>query len=266
MENFKRIITSRENPDFKRWKKLAQSARARRKAGLMLLEGAHLVEAWREAGGVLRVVLASDKASACKDLPQARFLSEDPAERVCLSDTLFAELAQTETPSGILAFATRPAPLALPLPTRDSLLLDGIQDPGNLGALLRTAAAAGIYQALLGVGCVDAWSPKVLRAGQGAHFQIRVHEDVDLPLFLADFQGDSLATTLADEDAESLYMAQWRHPVAWVLGSEGQGVRPQVLAAARKRIHVPMPGAVESLNVGAAAAACLFEMVRRRLE
>jgi TrmH family RNA methyltransferase len=84
-----------------------------------------------------------------------------------------------------------------------------------------------------------------------------------LPAFLAEFQGDSLATAL--EGAESLYTATWRHPVAWVLGSEGQGVRPQVLAAARRHIRIPMSDAVESLNVGAAAAICLFEMARRRL-
>jgi TrmH family RNA methyltransferase len=265
MKHRTHIITSRENPGFRHWKKLAHSARERRKAGLILLEGQHLVETWRAIHGLPRVILTNRAfAGRMKDADDASrhaFLGDAP---VCLADALFMELAQTQTPEGILAFAEKPALPEAPLFTRDSLLLDGIQDPGNLGTLLRTAAAAGMYQVLLTTDCVDAWSPKVLRAGQGAHFQIRIHEDVDLPAFLMDFQGDSLATTL--EDAPSLYTSRWRHPVAWVFGSEGQGVRPQVLAAARKRLHIPMPGKVESLNVAAAAAICLFEMVRRHLD
>jgi TrmH family RNA methyltransferase len=259
------LITSRENPGFRHWKKLAHSARERRKAGVILLEGWHLIETWQALHGLPGVILINrafaGRMKDANDASRYAFLGDAP---LCLADALFMELAQTQTPDGILAFAQKPVPPEAPLLSRDSLLLDGIQDPGNLGTLLRTAAAAGMYQVLLSTDCVDAWSPKVLRAGQGAHFQIRIHEEVDLPAFLADFQGDGLATTL--EDAPSLYSSAWQHPVAWVFGSEGQGVRPQVLAAARQHLHIPMPGKVESLNVAAAAAICLFEMVRRRLD
>jgi TrmH family RNA methyltransferase len=265
MKRYKRLITSRENPDFKGWKKLVRSSRERRQAGLVLLEGIHLVEAWRMAYGLPKTVLVSDKGDANREI--ATWLATwetDALEQTRLPDALFSELADTETPTGILAFACLPEQRALPDTEQDSLLLDGVQDPGNMGAILRTAVAAGIHQALLSADCVDAWSPKVLRAGQGAHFQLNIHEGIGLPDFLERFQGDTLVAT--PEGGESLYAAQWRHPVAWVFGSEGQGVRPRTVAAARKHLHIPMPGAMESLNVGAAAAVCLFEMARRKLQ
>ncbi|MDR3324174.1 MAG: RNA methyltransferase [Zoogloeaceae bacterium] len=255
-------IISRDNPHFKAWKKLAQSGRARRQAGEVLLEGLHLVTAWQVACGLPSCILVSDKGRQNPEIADwLAGLGEHAPEPTQLSEALFAELADTETPGGLLAFAPRPAQATPPAPDQDSLLLDGVQDPGNLGAILRTAAAAGVSQALLSADCADAWSLKVLRAGQGAHFQMRIHEGVDLPDFLAAFAGESLATAL--KEGQSLYAAAWRHPVAWVFGSEGQGVRPPVLAAAQKRIRIPMPGKLESLNVATAAAVCLFEMVRR---
>ena len=146
---------------------------------------------------------------------------------------------------------------------KDAILLDGVQDPGNVGAILRTAAAAGVGQALLSPGCAAAWSPKVLRAGQGAHFALAIHEDADLGAFMADYRGTTAVTCL--DDATPLYDACWDGPLAWVFGAEGQGVRGELLAAARLRIRIPMPGAVESLNVAAAAAVCLFEALRRKM-
>jgi TrmH family RNA methyltransferase len=128
---------------------------------------------------------------------------------------------------------------------------------------LRTAAAAGVRQALLSPGCAAAWSPKVLRAGQGAHFVLAIHEEADLEAFADAYRGTLAVTTL--EDSLSLYAAEWQSPLAWVFGAEGQGVRRALLDRAGLKIRIPMPGAVESLNVGAAAAVCLFEAVRRRL-
>ncbi len=162
----------------------------------------------------------------------------------------------------MLAVATMPtASVAVDL-ENDAILLDGVQDPGNVGTLLRTAAAAGVRQALLGPGCAAAWSPKVLRAGQGAHFVLAIHEDADLATFMADYRGTTAVTCL--DGATSLYDARWEGMLAWVFGAEGQGVRAELQAAARLRVRIPMPGAVESLNVAAAAAVCLFEMVRQR--
>ena len=138
-----------------------------------------------------------------------------------------------------------------------------LTDPSDRGTLLRTAAAAGIGQALLSPGCAAAWSPKVLRAGQGAHFALAIHEECDLLGFMAGFEGTTAVTCL--EGATSLYAAKLDGPIAWVFGAEGQGVRTELIEAAGLRVKIPMPGAVESLNVAAAAAVCLFEMVRRRV-
>jgi TrmH family RNA methyltransferase len=255
-----RTIASRENPDFRAWKKLLHSARERRKAGLVVLEGAHLIRDWCALHGLPQCVLVSDKGMSNAAI-RACLAELCPSGPVRLSDARFAELAATETPAGIIALVRLPR-FGLPAPDRDSLLLDGIQDPGNLGTILRTAAAAGVGQALLSADCADVWSPKTLRAGQGAQSCLEIHEGVDLAEFLTRFQGDRLATALTEE-AESLYATQWHHPVAWVFGSEGGGVRPEILAAAQRQVRIPMPGRMESLNVGAAAAICLFEMARR---
>lgn len=251
-------IASRDNPFYKQLKKLAASGRERRQAGRMLLDGVHLVAACEQRFGPVETLVVA--ASALEGGEIARFVAG--REITVIADALLRDLGLVETPSGLVGVAAIPAPAAVDA-GKDAILLDGVQDPGNVGTLLRTAAAAGIGQALLGPGCASAWSPKVLRAGQGAHFAMDVVEDADLAGFMAGYRGTTVATTLG-ADARSLYAADLDGPLAWIFGSEGQGVRPELLAAARLRVHIPMPGAVESLNVAASAAVCLFEMVRRR--
>ena len=253
-----KLIQSRDNSFFKGLKRLAESGRDRRKSRRTLLDGVHLVEAYEKAcGPVERLVVA---ASALTGGEIADFVAG--RDVIVIADALMRDLGLVETPSGLVAVAPIPAAPAVD-PEKDAILLDGIQDPGNVGTLLRTAAAAGIRQALLGPGCAAAWSPKVLRAGQGAHFVLNIVEDADLGGFMAAYRGTTVATSLG-AGARSLYEVCWDGPLAWVFGAEGQGMRPELLATAKLRVHIPMPGAVESLNVGAASAVCLFEMVRRR--
>ncbi len=252
-------IHSRDNAFYKGLKKLAESARERKKRGLTLLDGLHLVEAWEKQYGALETLIVSHSARRNREI--LAWLGTRPVTLV--SDALLRELGLVETPSGIVAVAPIPQPALQPDPASDALLLDGVQDPGNLGTLLRTAAAAGVRQVLLSPDCAAPWSPKVLRAGQGAHFLLAIHESVDLPDFVRNYRGSTLATCL--EGAQSLYETHWRAPAAWIFGAEGQGVRPELIAAAQYRVCIPMPGGVESLNVGVAAAVCLFEQVRRRL-
>lgn len=252
-------IQSRDNPFFKELKRLAQSGRERRKAGCTLLDGIHLIEAYEAAVGPVETLVVSDDGLARAEIRE--FVAN--REYVLLSDVLFRDTGIVEHPSGIMAVAKLPRPEAAPDRAADTVILDGIQDPGNVGTLLRTAAAAGFRQALLASDCAAPWSPKVLRAGQGAHFVVNIFEDADLPAFIASYAGVAAVTCL--DQAQSLYDARWSGPIAWVFGSEGLGVRPEVAAAAGLRIRIPMPGRVESLNVGAAAAVCLFETVRRRL-
>lgn len=250
-----KLIQSRDNAFFKQLRKLAESGRERRKAGQTLLDGVHLVESYEKIIAPLDTLVVAESALAGGEI--ADYLAG--REVVVLADALMRELG----PSGLLALAPIPAADGPPDLAADAILLDGVQDPGNVGTLLRTAAAAGVRQALLSPGCAAAWSPKVLRAGQGAHFVLAIHEEADLEAFAATYRGTLAVTTL--EDSLSLYAAEWQSPLAWVFGAEGQGVRRALLDRAGLKIRIPMPGAVESLNVGAAAAVCLFEAVRRRL-
>jgi RNA methyltransferase, TrmH family len=255
-----KLIQSRDNPFFKSLKRLAESGRERRKNGQTLLDGVHLVEAYEVAFGLVETLIVAESALAGGG-EVAGFV--EGREPVVLADSLMRDIGLVDTPSGLLALVKMPQASVPVSRENDAILLDGVQDPGNVGTLLRTAAAAGIKQALLSPGCASAWSPKVLRAGQGAHFALAIHEDVDLTGFMADYGGTTAATCL--DGATSLYAAKLHGPIAWVFGAEGQGVRPELSAAAGLRVKIPMPGAVESLNVAAAAAVCLFEMVRRRL-
>lgn len=255
-----KLIQSRDNAFFKQLKRLAESGRERRKTGQTLLDGLHLVHAWEASRGPVEQLVVSESALAGGEI--AAYV--DGRDGIILADSLMRELGLVDTPSGLLAVVSVPQAKAVPDLDCDAVLLDGVQDPGNVGTLLRTAAAAGVRQVLLGPGCAAAWAPKVLRAGQGAHFVVDVFEDVDLAAYLADYRGTSAVTCL--DGASSLYSSHWQGPLAWVFGAEGQGVSPALIDAARLRLRIPMPGAVESLNVAAAAAVCLFEMVRRRSE
>lgn len=258
-----RQIVSRDNAHFKSLKRLCQSGRERRKTGRIVLDGIHLIESYIQRFGSLEEIVVSESGKARVEI--SHFLSGNVANCpvTVLDDTLFDELASVETPSGIIAVGEQPrGPQGLDQQA-DAVLLDGIQDPGNLGSILRSAAAAGVRQILLSADCAHAWSPKVLRSAMGAHFELDIHERCDLAAFLAGFQGRSVATELNAPD--SLYSMSLSRPLAWVFGNEGQGIRSHVASAVRSRVVIPMPGRIESLNVAAAAAICLFETVRQRL-
>ena len=254
-------ITSADNPQFKLARKLAQSGRERRKTGLTLLDGMHLIMAWQESGRDLQKILAN--ATFAENPAFKAWLAAHPAVPVVLfSPNLYAEIAGDDFPSGVLALVETPAASGGMNLQADCVVLDGVQDPGNLGTLLRSAAAAGVPQAVLSAECAQAWGPKALRAGMGAHFALHIYEGVHLPDFLSAYSGTVAVTDLAG--AVSLYEAALNSPLAWVFGSEGEGVSAAVRACATLRVKIPMPGKVESLNVSAAAAICLFESVRQR--
>ncbi len=252
-------ISSRDNPIFKRLRKLAESARARRTARMTLLDGEHLLAAYLDAGGQPHTLARAASFGAERLAPLARRAPQ--AKVVVLPDALIAELAPVATPTGVLAEAAwlEPAPLpATPL----VIVLEDIQDPGNLGSMLRTGAAAGATLALLSPGCHDPWSPKALRGGQGAQFVLPLQADADLATWLQAFAGRSVA--LAPGGSETLYAQDCVGAIALVVGNEGAGLRVATAAAATVRVRIPMPGRVESLNASAALAAAAFEVVRQR--
>jgi TrmH family RNA methyltransferase len=248
-----KFISSRDNPLFKTLRKLADSPRHRREAGKTLLDGWHLVEAYRRAVGEPEMLILSQGMADGLERTQA-------GAAVVLPDGMFAELSPVKTPTGVLALVPYPVSVANRQPAF-CLLLEDIQDPGNLGSLLRSAAAAGCDTAYLSTGCADPWSPKALRAGMGAHFVLALRERADLAQVAADFPGQVVATSLEAEG--SLYELDLAGPVAFIVGNEGGGISPVLQAAASRRVKIPMPGAVESLNAAAAAAICLFERVRQ---
>jgi len=255
-------IASRDNIHFKALKKLCQSGRERRKTGQTVLDGMHLIESYVQHVGALDEIVVSESGAQRREI--SRYLESSQAGNAIsvLSDELYADLATVETPSGIMAVAALPRSARGLNQEIDALLLDGVQDPGNLGSILRSAAAAGFRQVLLSADCAQVWSPKTLRAGMGAHFLLDIHESCDLPAFLGGYRGQAILTAL---DAKvDLYSLELRHAVAWVFGNEGQGVRLEVAESTPLSVRIPMPGSTESLNVAAAAAVCLFETVRQR--
>ena len=173
---------------------------------------------------------------------------------------MFAEITPVATSTGVLALVDIPK-LAVPASPNFVLMLEDIQDPGNMGSMLRTAAAAGVGVVYLSEGCTDAWSPKALRGGQGAQFALPIVERANLMAELENFKGVSFATVI---DGEPLYAQDLTQATAFVMGNEGAGLRKQTIAAASKTISIPMQeNSVESLNAGAATAVCLFERVRQ---
>lgn len=250
-------ITSRDNPLFKRLKKLADSARERRLAGQTLLDGTHLLQAYADSGGVPAALLLQESAHTSE---MTALLQQFAAVmQVALPAALFAELSPVATPSGLLALVDIPRRPAPPAP-QFGLLLEDLQDPGNLGSVLRSAAAAGVDAVWLSKGCADAWSPKALRGGQGAHFVLPIIERVELAAVAAGFPGQTLAACL---QGVPLFDLDLRGPAAFIIGNEGAGLSAPLLESASLRFTIPMAGKVESLNAAAAAAVCLFEKVRQ---
>jgi TrmH family RNA methyltransferase len=256
-------VTSRSNPRLREAARLIASARDRRKAGKCVLEGEHLIAVCVDRGGAPDALIVTEAAI---ERPAARALAERVGARtLVVPSALFGELATLPAGVGMLAVVATPKP-PLRSPPDLCLLLDDVQDPGNVGSMLRSAAAAGAGQVLLSKRCAFAWSPKVLRAGMGAHFCVDIHEDADLPAWAAAYRetGGAVVATVA-AGGTSLYSARLAGRVALAVGNEGAGLSPPLAAQATQRVSIPMPGGVESLNAAAAAAVCLFECLRQRL-
>jgi TrmH family RNA methyltransferase len=254
-------IASRDNPQFKVMAKLVTSSSERRRSGRSVLDGAHLLAAYLDSGGRPEAIMVN--AAGAEDAEIGRLLARAaPAKATLVSDSLFSQLSTVDSPTGVVASVATPSPRAVPASAGFVLLLEDIQDPGNVGALLRSAAAAGVEHALLSPHCAFAWSPKVLRAGMGAHFALNVVEGADLGTFLASFRGTSIALDASGES--SLYDLDLAKRCAIVVGNEGAGVSAALLEKVKVRARIPMPGRVESLNAAAAGAVAVFEAVRQR--
>jgi TrmH family RNA methyltransferase len=251
-------ITSRSNPLLVRLRKLAGDGTAYRRLGAVLLEGEHLCEAWL-ARPDARVPQAFVDERGWGE-PRLRRLAEGADEIAIVPSAALADLGTLDSPASIAFLIPLPASSAIDV-RAPSIVLDRIQDPGNVGSVLRSAAAFGFTQAIALVGTAALWSPKVVRAGMGAQFALRLLEGVDAAALTAlevpVFGTSSHAGCRIDEAA-----LPW--PCAWAFGHEGQGIDASVAARCAAVLAIAQPGIGESLNVGAAAAVCLYETVRRR--
>lgn len=251
-------ITSRDNPIFKYYKKLAENPRERRAESKTLLDGVHLIESYCATFGEPEVLIIPEGKSSVEATSLIQSLEH--ISTVMLPTLMFAETTPVASSTGVLALVNIPQ-LEVASNPNFVLMLEEIQDPGNLGSMLRTAAAAGVEVVYLSTGCTDAWSPKALRGGQGAQFILPIVERADLIATLQNFKGNSYATAM---QGESLYQQNLTLPTAFVMGNEGVGLRKQTMAAASKLISIPMQkSSVESLNAAAATAVCLFERTRQ---
>lgn len=256
-------VTSRQNPRLKELARLIGSSRDRRKSGRCVLEGEHAIGVYLDRVGLPETLLVLDEVAPGSAL--ARLAARVPAAQVlAVSSALFAELATVTADVGVLAVIVTPAPAAAE-PADFCLLLEDLQDPGNVGSMLRSAAAAGVTQVYLSRNCAFAWSPKVLRAAQGAHFQLAIFEDVDLPAWANRYRahGGSVVAAVVD-NGEPWHATAWPQRVAIAIGNEGAGLSDALLTAADQRVTVTMPGHTESLNAAVAAGILLFERVRQR--
>lgn len=242
-------IASRDNPLLKELRKLAQGNTAYRKTGRFWVEGDHLCSAALLRG--LRPTIAVF-AESCWSQAAAQFGSAAP-KNVVVPDALFSEISGLESPAK-MGFVLDLQPAAAIDPHAPTVILDRVQDAGNVGSILRSAAAFGFKQVIALQETAALWSPKVLRAGMGAHFGLLLHEGVQEP------ELDALQVPLvvtSSHQGSFIQDLQLPFPCAWVLGHEGQGVRPGLLARALVHVRIGQPGGEESLNVAAAAAICL---------
>jgi len=253
-------ISSAANPRYRALRKLMQSSQERRKTGLSVLDGMHLAAAYCEHVGLPRSIAVSRSGLGNPEV--ASLLDRmRGVEIFALGDALFGGLSSVATPTGILTVVETPCPQTVPRDMDACVMLEDLQDPGNLGSILRSCAAADVRHVLLSKGSVQAWSPRALRAGMGAHFMLSIHEQTDLHAAARAFTGRFIATS--QRAPKSVFDVDLTGRLAFAFGNEGSGITPALRGTADAVVSIPMPGKAESLNVAAAAAVCLFERVRQ---
>lgn len=253
------MITSSQNPKLKLVHALMGRTKERREAGAFVVEGVRLVEEAQARGWGFRFVLYDSSLNARGSSLVEHLLSRE-IEVEEVSESLMKSLSDTETPQGILAVLELNQ---TPIPDSPDFVLipDQIRDPGNLGTLLRTAAAAGVQAVFLPPETTDAFAPKVVRSGMGAHFRLPI-QHMKWEKIRREIEG--LEVYLADMDGQSCWETDLRGPLALIVGSEAEGASEEARELATQKISIPMSGDIESLNAGVAGSVLMFEVVRQR--
>ncbi len=260
-----KTIISRANPLYRQW--LSQHKLAGRQGNPVWLEGIHLCQAWLEAHDQPSWGIFNQAAA---QHPETIALAHrvSPAHQIWMPEKLIKGISSLISAPPVIFLVSAPEHDHTTTLEQNCLLLDDVQDPGNVGAMLRTAAAAGIRQVHASAGTAACWSPKVLRAGQGAHFALEIHEGQDLEALLLAHRGRKqrlpVLVTCLDPSAQSIFEVQLPSQAVWVFGHEGRGASPEITALSDQRLYIEHDTrAVESLNVASAAAVCLFEQRRQ---
>ena len=257
------VITSPANDRVKYAKNL-QKGRVRHREGCYLLEGLRLIEQALDNGGepafsfFLSSFLVEERAAALAE----RLLAVSPV--YLATEAILNVVADTETPQGIVSVFRMPS-FSIEKTSTDELciILDGVADPGNMGTILRCAQGSGFDTVLLTKGCVDPYSPKVVRAGMGAQEYLNVGYGIEWSGVIGLLQGKQIA--LAHMSAvQTVWDVDWTQPTALIIGNEAHGVSKEALAAASELFSLPMVGGLESLNAAMAASISMFEAVRQR--
>ena len=248
-------ISSRDNPRLKILRKLVSDAASYRTLGSVWVEGEHLCDAALARGWQAQELVVAESNAVAMVHYEHR-----AARALVMPDRLFAELSALPSSRGVaMVFGfPEPPPLDLDAPT---VVLDRLQDAGNVGSILRSASAFGFRQVLAITGTATLWGGKVVRAGMGAHFALALHEQLDAAT-VAQLRVPMLATS--SHQGEFVHLKTWPWPCAWIMGHEGQGVGPELMARADAFARIAQPGGEESLNVAAAAAICLYASAATR--
>lgn len=253
------MITSNQNPKIKLVRALLGRPKERREAGAFVVEGVRLVEEAAKGDWRFEIVLYDETLSerGRLQIEGLRLKGVDVEE---VSPSVMKSISETEAPQGILAVVEY---LQLPIPQSPNFILipDQVRDPGNLGTLLRSAAAAGVQAVLIPPETTDAFAPKVLRSGMGAHFRLPIQE---MSWSEIEKAVAGMRVYVADMDGRSCWETDLRQPVALIIGSEAEGVSEFARKVANGKISIPMKGETESLNAGVAGSVLMFEVIRQR--
>ncbi len=254
------VITSDKNQTVKLAKALLSQARQRSKLAQTVLEGTHLIDAALRSDYPFVQLLIADSAKTHPEVQQIISRITTDINILTLSDSLYKSIRSLGSGIDIMAIVEMPV-LTLTEIKTDCLVLNDVQDSGNVGTLLRTAAAVGVNAVLCTSGTAQAWSPKTLRAGMGAQFALTIYEGLSVTDILDNVKVPLLATSSHTDTL--IYQHDLRTPTAWIMGHEGQGVCDELMQCATP-IALPQPNGQESLNVAIAGSLCLYETLRQR--
>ena len=254
------FLESKDNPKIKHLRGLIEQSSYRKKQGQTVLEGTHLGLAWIEKKRKINSIFTTENALEHPDI--CDILDKYAGAVFVIAESLYRDLSTLGTTLPFLAVVDLPSSSQSVDFSLDTLILENIQDPGNVGTLLRSAAAAGITQVICTKGSAALWSPRVLRAGMGAHFSLNIYENIAIEDVLERFEIPVYVTS--SHRSTSLYAQDLTRACVWIMGNEGQGASDYALAHAQA-VAIPQPGGQESLNVAIAGSVCLFEMVRQRI-